>query len=309
MGRERGNLRAALEWSRDSGDGAELMRLATAVWRFWWINGDLSEGRAWLDTALEHGPDLAPALRARALEGAAGLAWAHGALERARELAQAALPLFAAADDRRGEVSSLIVLGHVALAREEFRAAEGLFERARELAEQDRLPSSVAVAVHNLGSVAFGEGDLERAERLYLQALGRYREVGDNYGDALSQLYLGLVAAEQRREGEAAACLRAALRVFHEMGFLQYAAQCLDGVAAVALARGRLHEAARLLGSATALRERIGEAPTVAARLRQRELAAARAALGDEAFATLWAEGAALGEHEAFERAQAALAA
>jgi len=250
IGRERANLRAALEWSRDAGEDEELIRLAAAVWRFWWVSGDLTEGRAWLETALERGRDLDPALRARAFEGAAGLAWAHGDLDSAQELARAALPLFVAAEDRRGEESSLIILGHVALAREQFRAARDLFGRARVLAEQGR-SSNVAVATHNLGSVAFGEGDLERAECLYLQAFSRYGEAGDAYGVALAELYLGLVAVEASRGDEAAGYLRRALPVFREMGFLQYAAQCVDGVAAVALARGRPHEAARLRGRAS----------------------------------------------------------
>ena len=92
------------------------------------------------------------------------------------------------------------------------------------------------------------------------------------------------------------------------MRFLQYAVQCLEGAAGVVRARGKAQEAARLLGSARALRERMGEAPSAAARWRQRELSAARAELGQEGFAAAWAEGMALAEPDAFNRAQAALA-
>ena len=89
------------------------------------------------------------------------------------------------------------------------------------------------------------------------------------------------------------------------MRFRQYAGQCLDGMAAVAGARGQTAEAVELLASASLLRERSGQASDPAARLREREIAAARAALGEDRFATAWAEGRALGEEMALERALA----
>ena len=143
---ERGNLRAALTWSRDGGEPEWLLRLVGGVWRFWWVNGDLDEGSTWLETALERDRGSDPALRAEALEGAAGLAWAKGDLERAREHAEAALPLFTAAGDHRGEQAALIVLGHVALARGQYARARSLFERSRQLAEQYGPRSALAVA-------------------------------------------------------------------------------------------------------------------------------------------------------------------
>ena len=196
MERERGNLHAALVWSRDTGEAELLLRLAKAIWRFWWISGDLSEGRAWLETALARGADVDPALRAEALEGAAGLAWAQGDMEPARIHAEAALGIFTAAGDSRGQMAALTVLGHVALAREEFRTAKSLFERSRRLAAGHGLSADVAVSTHNLGSVAFAEGDLEQAAGLYEAARSAYQASADSYGVALSELYLGLAAVE-----------------------------------------------------------------------------------------------------------------
>lgn len=304
---EQGNLRAALAWGRDAPASEVLLRLAKGVWRFWWITGDLSEGRMWLETALARSASLDPAMRAEALEGAAGLAWAQGDLDRARAYAEAALPLFAADGDSRGEQASLIVLGHVALARADFGAAESLFERSRRFAQEKGPSADVAVATHNLGSVAFAAGNLERATGLYEQARSLYEAATDSYGVALSELYLGLVDVEAGRHGDAASHFGRALPVFRRMRFLQYAVQCLDGVAAVMRARGQAAEAARLFGSAACLRERIGEAPSAAARWLEREVAATRAELGDDSFAVAWTEGMALAEHGAFDRAEAGL--
>ena len=52
LDREHDNLRAALAWSRDTGDHDTLLRLAGALAFFWYYRGHLNEGRRWLDQAL-----------------------------------------------------------------------------------------------------------------------------------------------------------------------------------------------------------------------------------------------------------------
>jgi len=305
---ERGNLRAALTWSRDEGDSEGLLRLASGAWRFWWVTGDLDEGSAWLATALERDRGDDPALRAAALEGAAGLAWAKGDLERAREHAESALPLFTGAGDRRGEEAALIVLGLVALARGQYARGRSAFERCRQLAEQHVHRSMLAMAHHNLASVAYGERDLAGATRSYLQARALFEQDDDAYGAALSDLFLGLVDVETGRHEDAAVHLREALHVFRRMRFAQYACECIGGIAAVARAREQPLEATRLLAAASALRSRAGIVSSVAAGLWERERAAARAGLGEASFVTAWEEGLVLRDEEALDRAQVAVA-
>jgi predicted ATPase/DNA-binding SARP family transcriptional activator len=306
MEREQGNIRAALGWTRDAGGPELLLRLVTAVWRFWWISGELTEGRTWLETALALGTRSGPALRAEALAGAAGLAWAQGDLDRACAHAEE-LRALAPEGDGRSRHAALTVLGHVALARGEYQAARSRFERSREVARGHGLTADVAVATHNLGSVAFAEGDLPRAAGLYREARSLYQANADSYGVALCDLYLGLAAVEAGRYGEAAVSLGEALPVFRRMRFLQYAAQCLDGIAGVLRARGEAWEAVRLSGAAAALREGMGEAPSAGARCRERELASARAELGLDGFAAAWAEGMALPGHDAIALAEQAV--
>ncbi len=304
---ERGNLRTALTWSRDDGEPEWLLRLVSGVWRFWWVNGDLDEGTMWLETALEQDRRSDLALRAATLEGAAGLAWAKGDLERAREHAESALTLFTAAGDHRGEQAALIVLGLVALARGDDDHGRSEFERSRELAERYGPRPTLATTYHNLGSVAYSERDLERATCLYRRARAVFEQDSDAYGTALSDLYLGFVAAEVGRYEDAGVQFSAALRVFRRMRFPQYASQCVAGIAAVVRAREQPQEATRLFAAASALRSRAGIAPSVVAALWEREQAATRADLGDASFATAWAEGLALPDEEALDRAQLAV--
>ena len=140
---------------------------------------------------------------------------------------------------------------------------------------------------------------------MYREARALFEQDGDAYGAALSDLYLGLIDAEAGRYEDAAVRLREALPVFRRMHFTQYASQCIGGIAAVVLAREQPQEATRLFAAASALRSRSGIAPTVVT-LWEREQGAARVDLGEAAFATAWAEGLALRDEEALDRAQLA---
>jgi hypothetical protein len=94
--------------------------------------------------------------------------------------------------------------------------------------------------------------------------------------------------------------LEASLAVFQELADKLWMAQNLEGLAAVAVAQAQSERAARLFGAAEGGRDAIGAPLPPAERSEHdRSVAAARAALGDEAFAAAWAEGRTM----TFERA------
>ena len=77
---------------------------------------------------------------------------------------------------------------------------------------------------------------------------------------------------------------------------------CLEGLARVAVAQGKMERAARLCGVAAAVREDKGWPPPPAKRAEiDRTVAAAHGALGEEAFAAAWARGHALPLEEAIK--------
>jgi predicted ATPase/DNA-binding CsgD family transcriptional regulator len=49
---EQGNFRAILDVALASGDAETALQIAGGLWQFWWISGQLSEGRRWLEEAL-----------------------------------------------------------------------------------------------------------------------------------------------------------------------------------------------------------------------------------------------------------------
>jgi tetratricopeptide (TPR) repeat protein len=196
----------------------------------------------------------------------------------AAENAEAARKLFLDVGDARGESTGLTVLGHVALEREDYETAESFFQAVVEVNPENGLP--LGINYHNLASTAFGRGDFELAVKRYRRALEEFHQHDDEYGIALTEQYLAMVAVEEGGYDEAAAYLRHPLVVFREMGFLQYAAQCLDLIGAVVRARGDAAEATRMFAGAPA-----------------------------EEFDAARAEGVHLGENELFDRAGRAVSA
>ena len=94
--------------------------------------------------------------------------------------------------------------------------------------------------------------------------------------------------------------LKEALALNRELGNWAYGAYCLEGFAGLAGARGQVARAARLWGAAEVLRTNIGAPLTLDARLYfERNMAAARAQLGEEVWESAFAQGMAMSAEEA----------
>jgi predicted ATPase len=85
------NVRAALRWAAQQRPDAQV-RLCVALWEFWYIRGYLAEGQLWLESATQH-TDVAPPIRARALNAAGSLANYRYDFDRAEALSSEALAL------------------------------------------------------------------------------------------------------------------------------------------------------------------------------------------------------------------------
>ena len=64
--RELDNIREALGRAFHMREAAEGLRLASALWRFWFQRGYLREGRSWLEALLASESDVDPRIRAKA---------------------------------------------------------------------------------------------------------------------------------------------------------------------------------------------------------------------------------------------------
>ncbi len=275
--REYDGLRAALQWAweaQDAARGLRLVRLAGALWYFWYVRGYLSEGRAWLERALTAAAMGAPAVpavpagaHALACDGAAILAYGQHDDARAATLFERALALYEQAGDRGGRAAVLGRMGLVALdqgddARAATLAGESLALR-REVGDR----WGAANALSTLGIVARLHGAYEPARELFHESLALKRELGDTWGIAYALNNLGLVAREQGRAEEARTLHEEALTLFREVHGTPGVADALHNLAMVARDQGDDDRAAELAGQSLSVRHDVGDRRGLAATL------------------------------------------
>ena len=146
------NLRAAFAWSRENSDVELALALASSLQPLWQARGRLREGLAWFDTALTdldaHQPEVAPAVRARALADRAAARHYGRRSADSLDQAQQALAIAREVDDPALLARALTACGYIAAyfdaeaARAYFAEAIGL---ARALGDRWRL-SQILVA-------------------------------------------------------------------------------------------------------------------------------------------------------------------
>src|SRR5215207_2501246 len=154
--REHDNIRSAIRWCLERGAAEEGLRLAGALWRFWFTRRHLSEGDGVLGELLNlQGASVArPETRAKALNGAGNLAQACGDLERAARLHKESLALRQALGDRRGIAISLNSLANVAVERGDYLEARALYGESLALRRDLGDERGMAVTLNNLSVVA-----------------------------------------------------------------------------------------------------------------------------------------------------------
>jgi predicted ATPase/class 3 adenylate cyclase len=298
LGAEHDNFRSALGWLEQGGGAETRLRIAAALWRFWWMRGHLSEGRGWLERALAEAGDLPPALLANALSGTGILAESQGDYEqathlhekalgllrligdqvgiafsltnlgivvdafgdydRATDLHTQALMIWRAVGDELGMASSLNELGTLAINRGDYDVAEDLLNQSLELCRKSGDASAVGSVLEQLGILAFYREDYERAARFHEESLGIWRELHDLRMIAQTLVNLGEVVHHQGGLEQAEASYQEALSIFRELGDKGGLAFALAQLGKVALARNDINGANELLTESLALRVEVG---------------------------------------------------
>jgi predicted ATPase len=115
LSREDANLRAALAWSKANQDSIEIgLRLAGALYHYWFLLGSLREGRTWSEEMLARSASTERnAVRGKALLRIGQLAWAEGDFEAASLRAEEALSMVREAQDKRLTGRAELLLGLV----------------------------------------------------------------------------------------------------------------------------------------------------------------------------------------------------
>jgi tetratricopeptide (TPR) repeat protein len=180
------NLRAALEWALSGGDAETAQRLASELARFWVNQGDLSEGRDWLERAVALSGASSSPTRVEALYWAANFASLQSDWARATALGTEALRLARTCGFQLGEALALIELGNAAEPDDPDRA-EALTREALALFRQLNEPVWEGMALRRLGEIADHRGDADGAAAWHEAAFTIWRQLDHPWGipDAL----------------------------------------------------------------------------------------------------------------------------
>jgi len=237
-----------------------------------------------------------------------GLAWSlniRGEVARHRGdhrdatmLFEQSLALFRSLNDRWYVAMVLNNLGALTRSQADNVRATALYEESLAMMREIGDTWSIAMILGNLGEVVRDQADTEidtaRAMALCEESLGLFRELGDQRGMAFALDYLGVLARGRGDHERAMALYTESLGLWRHVGQQSEIATCMEGLAEATCALGDATHAARLLGAASALRDRIG-APVLPADRPdyERTVTAVRSAL-THAFQPAWETGQAL---------------
>lgn len=303
---EHDNLRSALVWTEAVGASELGLRLTIALGDFWRLHGHVGEGRTWLKSALTRSTEVAPTLRAKALNLSAVMAHRQGDHVYARSSLEEALAIYRGLEDDGAVARTLSNLGGVAVLEGEYERATALFEETIPLFRAAGDDGALMITLSNLASMANRRGDHARGRVLGEEGLAVARRVGDKDQISVSLHNLGRAALEQQEQDDAGRRFAESLQLGVELGYTELIAYCLEAFAELAAARQDWERSARLLGAGASLFESlnlpIGDQERVSYDV---TVVQCKERLGERAFTQLQKEGSAMPLEEVVEYAVA----
>jgi non-specific serine/threonine protein kinase len=229
------NLRAALEWALERGPAEPGLRLAGALWPFFFVRGYLVEGRERLARALAAPGAPAPtAARADVLDGACELAFDYDDGAAVPRLAGESLAIRRSLGDRGGAAWALSHLARRAAYEGNEARAEELGAEALALARDAGASWVAAQVLEALGFAALERGDDPLARRRMEESLALFRTLDDRRAIGSSLGNLGRLTCLQGDYAAARAYLQESVVIGLELRSDSWAggSLCLLGVAA-----------------------------------------------------------------------------
>ena len=287
------HLGSALGRLVHTGRVAEAAQLCFDTWLYWALRGDVAEGLArFEDVAAADRGLLDDRQRAGLLAALAGLRHASGDLTGMRRPAEGAVAAARAAGADEVLAEALVLAGSAAL-------FTGDLDRARTAVEEllsvsQRAPAWAGVhAGFAHGQLLMAAGDLSSADAVLRTAEADARAVGAPFSLAIVLNMRASVALARSEDDTALRCLVEAAELAAQVGTTWTLVYTLAALGVLAARRDQPELAATLFaaGSATAEASSLAVSfpPDLASA--QQGLRAARAALGDEAFARAWDAG------------------
>jgi len=292
---------------REVGDRWRIAHTLADLGDIAWYRGDYSRAEALFQESLALNRNVGNRDgTAWVLRDLGHVAREQGDYERARSFYEQSLEVGRELDYRWCIADAFQGLGYLAYLQASLQRAQVLLEESLAIADELGYRGIRGWALMYLAEIADARGDYPSAHALLEESIAIWRELGYrlNLADALARM--GYVIHHQGDAARAAALYRESLLLQQDCGTRARVAECLEGMADAAGGRGQVVRAARLFGAAAVQREAIGAPlPPVKRADHESHVASARAALGEQAFATTWAEGNAMTLEEAVRAALA----
>ena len=267
---EQENLRAALSFpleqahmqagTQESERQIECaLRLCVALSSFWYDNGYGREGLNFLMQALADHASEGTALRARALDAAASLAFGYALNMSLEQLAEESLALYQELGDPAGIARSLHRLGIIARLRSQFVLAHVRLQEAavrfQELGDRWRQGQCSTERAR----IAMEQGQFEQAHALLEQSLLLYQELGDQQRLGWVRFLLAyLLFVSQQDQPLAQQLAEQSLAHFREQNNILYSSAPLSLLGLIHLEQGQLETARTLLEESMAIDKQFG---------------------------------------------------
>ena len=264
---EHDNLRAALSWSMETREASPAgddkraaigLRLVQALAPFWYKHSHATEGRRWLERAIELAADADGSRLARVSHGLGVLLQQLGELDTALRLLERSLAIWRDLGNRDEQARELNSLGTTHLLLGDPDAARSMLEDSIAIAREIGNDARRATALTNLGWAELFAGNFDRATQALQQALMLDREHGDMMGMAIDQQALALISLRAGRAQEARDHLSATLDYVVSSGDSELLANALELTASITADLGDGLQAARLAGAAETVRQLAG---------------------------------------------------
>ena len=296
------NILSALDWCEQAEGGAGLaLRMTGSLWRYWWFGSRFTLGRnvtrkaLALDYAAKPTPE-----RAQAFYAAAQMARELGQYSEARDLFLQSLEVALILEDPARIARAYNGLGNTAEYAGDYAAARSYHEQSLALSRRIGNRRGVAIDLHNIGVVLMIQKNFEEAAPHYEEALSIFREVGDVNGEQAAVTSLADIATGSGMFAKARDYFAESFRLAEALPGQTLTADSLESFALLANRMGSPDLAAKVLGTADAVRQATGYTLSVENRgVVEEARAEARALLGQDRYAASDAEGRAMSLEEA----------
>lgn len=256
--REHDNLLAALHWALENKQSDIALRLVCALWRFWYIGGNLTEGRMWLTRTLAQPFSELVSLRARALMAAGALACLQNDYAAGRQLSEESVTLAQKIGEKEVEAFALNSLGIAARNQGDFVEGRRLHERSLALFRELKNTWGTALVLNSLGVSARGEGSFAQAKTLHEQSLLLFRQVRDKRNVARALINLGMIMEREQKYDQARELLEESLSLFQGQGEKIGTTEALFFMGSVALRQGNYADACKQLAQCLIFARELG---------------------------------------------------